>query len=72
MIRWTQKIAEALRRRHALFLCSEPRRASQVLTMSVQMINIASKAFAKKCGLDWELATHQPGSVSNASFRIGT
>jgi hypothetical protein len=23
------------------------------------MINIALKAFAKKCGLEWELATHQ-------------
>jgi hypothetical protein len=53
------EIAEALRHRHALFLCSEPRRANQVRTMSVQMINIALKAFAKKCGLDWELATHQ-------------
>jgi integrase len=53
------EIAEALRHRHALFLAAEPRRANQVRTASLQMINIALKAFAKKCGLEWELATHQ-------------
>lgn len=53
------EIAEAARHRQALFLCAEPSRSNQVRTASVQMMNIALKAFAKRCGLEWAVATHQ-------------
>ena len=53
------EIAEAERHRRALFLAATPQERNQVRTMSGQMWNLALKAFAKKCGLSWDLASHQ-------------
>jgi hypothetical protein len=53
------EIAEALRHRDALFLAAEPRRRKQVRTLSGQGWNLALKKFARDCGLDWDLASHQ-------------
>lgn len=53
------EIAEAERHRRAIFLAATPLKRNQVRTMSGQMWNLALKAFAKKCGLSWDLASHQ-------------
>lgn len=53
------EIAEAERHRRAVFLAATPQKRNQVRTMSGQMWNLALKAFAKKCGLNWDLASHQ-------------
>lgn len=53
------EIAEAELHRRAVFLAATPKKRNQVRTMSVQMWNIALKAFAKKCGLSWSLTSHQ-------------
>ncbi len=53
------EIAEAERHRRAVFLAATPQKRNQVRTMSGQMWNVALKAFAKKCGLSWDLASHQ-------------
>ena len=53
------EIAEAARHRRAVFLAATPQKRNQVRTMSGQMWNLALKAFAKKCGLSWDLASHQ-------------
>ena len=53
------EIAEAERHRRAVFVAATPQKRNQVRTMSGQMWNLALKAFAKKCGLSWDLASHQ-------------
>jgi hypothetical protein len=53
------EIDEAERHRRAVFLAATPLKRNQVRTMSGQMWNLALKAFAKKCGLSWDLASHQ-------------
>ena len=53
------EIAEALLHLDAVFLCVTPNKGNQVRTMSGQMWNKALKAFAKRCGLGWDLASHQ-------------
>jgi hypothetical protein len=53
------EIAEAERHRRAVFLAATPRKHNQVRTMSGQMWNQALKAFAKRCGLRWDLTSHQ-------------
>lgn len=53
------EIAEAERHRQAVFLAATPQKRNQVRTMSGQMWNLALKAFAKKCGLNWDLTSHQ-------------
>lgn len=53
------EIAEAERHRRAVFLAATPLKRNQVRTMSGQMWNLALKAFAKKCGLSWDLTSHQ-------------
>lgn len=52
------QIAEAQRHLRAVFLAT-PLKANQVRTVSGPMWNLSLKAFARKCGLDWDLATHQ-------------
>jgi integrase len=53
------KIAEALLHLNAVFLCLTPNKGNQVRTMSGQIFNKDLKSFAKKCGLQWDLASHQ-------------
>lgn len=53
------EIAEAERHRNALFLAVSPRLGNQVRTLTGQAANIALKAFARSCGLDWSLTSHQ-------------
>lgn len=53
------EIVEAGRHVKALFLAATPLKQNQVRTMSCSAWNIALKAFAKDCGLDWALASHQ-------------
>lgn len=53
------EIAEAQRHQRALFLAATPQKRNQVRTMSGQMWNLSLKAFARKCGLGWDLASHQ-------------
>lgn len=53
------EIAEAERHRNALFLAAAPRLGNQVRTLTGQAANIALKAFARSCGLDWSLTSHQ-------------
>ncbi len=53
------QIAEAHKHRHALFLGAEPKRGNQVRTLCNDNWNKYLKAFAKDCGLTWNLASHQ-------------
>lgn len=52
------EIAEAMRHQSALFLAA-PRRGGHVRTLSGQGWSLALKRFARSCGLQWELASHQ-------------
>lgn len=52
------QIAEAYKHRNALFL-GLPAHASEVRTLSHKTWNACLKEFAKKCGLSWDLASHQ-------------
>lgn len=53
------EIAEALRHRHAIFLGINPSESNQVRTLSNSSWNVHLKAFAKDCGLSWDLSSHQ-------------
>lgn len=53
------EIAEAQRHRDALFLGVTRPKGNQVRTVSDNHWNMSLKAFAKACGLDWRLASHQ-------------
>ncbi|HDV6325016.1 TPA: hypothetical protein RJR39_001055 [Burkholderia cenocepacia] len=53
------EIIEAKRHAHAVFLAIAPRKQNQVRTMSSGAWGLALKAFARECGLTWDLATHQ-------------
>lgn len=44
---------------HTLFLGMDPRRGNQVRTLSNRRWNATLLNFSKKCGLKWELASHQ-------------
>ncbi|WP_448089581.1 integrase [Pseudomonas azerbaijanoccidentalis] len=52
------KIAEAHKHHHALFLGVAPR-GGQIRTLSLNAWNHYLKAFAKECGLSWNLTSHQ-------------
>jgi hypothetical protein len=52
------QIVEAYKHRHALFLGVTPR-GKQARTLSNLNWNLYLKAFAKGCGLSWNLASHQ-------------
>jgi integrase len=53
------QIAKAQKHQHALFLGVAARKRNQVRTLSGSTWNICLKAFAKSCGLNWILASHQ-------------
>lgn len=53
------EIAEAERHANAVFLAVIPQKGNLVRTMSAQAWSIRLKAFAKKCGVNWALASHQ-------------
>ncbi|WP_253756907.1 integrase [Pseudomonas fluorescens] len=53
------QIAEAQKHRHALFLGLFPSADTKVRTLSNCSLNTYLKEFAKDCGLNWNLATHQ-------------
>lgn len=53
------KIAEAQKHRHALFLGVTARKDNQARTLSSASWNRSLKEFARECGLDWDLASHQ-------------
>lgn len=53
------QIAEAQKHRHALFLGVDLRAGNQVRTLSHITWAFNLKAFAKDCGLSWNLASHQ-------------
>lgn len=53
------EIAKAQRHRHALFLGATARKANQVRTLSTVSWNCHLKTFARGCGLEWSLASHQ-------------
>ncbi|MCY1224188.1 hypothetical protein D9M72_363340 [compost metagenome] len=53
------QILEAHQHRHALFLGVNKNEGNQVRTLSNARWNHTLKAFAKKCGLSWDLASHQ-------------
>lgn len=44
---------------HTLFLGMDPKRGNQVRTLCIRRWNITLLNFAKKCGLEWDLASHQ-------------
>lgn len=52
------QIAEAQKHRHSLFLGAPPG-GKQVRTLSSWSWSLNLKAFAKDCGLNWNLASHQ-------------
>ncbi len=54
-----QQIAEAHKHRHALFLGVDFKGGNQAHTLSGWSWNLNLKAFAKGCGLSWNLASHQ-------------
>lgn len=53
------QILEAHQHRHALFLSVCQSEGNQVRTLSNSRWNHNLKAFAKECGLSWDLASHQ-------------
>lgn len=53
------QIAEALKHRHALFLGAGSKYCNQVRPLSHISWGIYLKAFAKNCGLSWNLTSHQ-------------
>jgi hypothetical protein len=53
------EIAEARRHVGAVFLGIDTRKGSQVRTLSILGWTNALGTFAKQCGLDWHLSTHQ-------------
>ena len=53
------EINEAQKHRHALFLGVSVHKNNQARTLSVPSWTRYLKAFAKDCGLDWELTSHQ-------------
>jgi integrase len=53
------KIAELNKHRSALFLSKLKAKGNPVRTLSAMAWNLNLKAFAKDCGLDWNLTTHQ-------------
>ncbi|HHV91577.1 MAG TPA: integrase [Pseudomonas aeruginosa] len=53
------QIAEAQKHRHAIFLGVSSRGGNQVRTLSSETWATNLKAFAKDCGLSWNLASHQ-------------
>ncbi|WP_019334769.1 hypothetical protein [Pseudomonas syringae] len=53
------QIAEAQKHRHVLFLGLDPKEGNQVRTLSTISLGTSLKSFAKDCGLDWNLASHQ-------------
>lgn len=53
------KIAEAQRHVGAVFLGLTPQKGNEVRTLSKESWSELLKPFAKKCGLDWNLNTHQ-------------
>lgn len=53
------QIAEAQKHRHALFLGVSPGRGNQMCTLSNSSWGLNLKAFAKDCGLSWNLTSHQ-------------
>ncbi|MNF84473.1 hypothetical protein D3C84_668350 [compost metagenome] len=61
--RWTNphdpQIVEAQKHRHALFLGVDSKEGNQVRTLSNVTWNEKLKAFAKECGLSWNLTSHQ-------------
>jgi integrase len=54
-----QQIAEAQKHRHALFLSLDFNGSTQAHTLSGWSWSVNLKAFAKDCGLSWNLASHQ-------------
>lgn len=52
------EVAELQKHRSALFLGKFKCKGGRVRTLSLQTWNINLKAFAKSCGLDWDLNTH--------------
>lgn len=53
------QITEAHKHRHALFLGAHPTEGNQVRTLSNFSFNLNLRAFAKDCGLSWNLTSHQ-------------
>ncbi|QOC98159.1 integrase [Pseudomonas putida] len=53
------QIAEAQSQRHVLFLGMNSKEGNQVRALSTMSLGTSLKAFAKDCGLTWNLATHQ-------------
>jgi hypothetical protein len=53
------EIAKAQKHRYALFLGMTAKKVNQVRTLSLVSWNRDLKAFARGCGLDWKLASHQ-------------
>lgn len=53
------KIAEAQLHLGAVFVGMTPQKEWEVRTLSQQSWNGALKGFAKRCGLDWNVTTHQ-------------
>lgn len=52
------RIAEAQDHLNAIFVGADKAQGGQVRTLSLRQMNDRLKAFAKLCGLDWQLATH--------------
>ena len=53
------QIAEAHKHRHALFLGVDSKERNQARTLSITSWGAHLRAFAKACGLSWDLASHQ-------------
>lgn len=53
------QIAEAHRNRHSLFLAADTNNRGKVRTLANSSLNSDLKAFAKDCGLNWKIASHQ-------------
>ncbi|WP_337157713.1 integrase [Pseudomonas putida] len=53
------EIVEAQKHRNALFLGVNPKQGNKVRTLSTMSLGTGLKEFAKTCGVDWNLASHQ-------------
>lgn len=53
------EIAEAQKHANAVFLGATKQQGNRVRTLSVQTWSRSLKAFAKLCGVDWDLTSHQ-------------
>ncbi|WP_394304546.1 integrase [Pseudomonas danubii] len=53
------QIAEAHKHRHAIFVGVDPKDCNQVRTLSNTGWDSTLKKFAKDCGLNWDLSSHQ-------------